>query len=261
MRRLGFVQGRTTLAAALIGGIALIAANSPAAARSHGINGVSGMDGLSCGNTGAIGCHVTTGAPNTPVDPIVSFEGPTEVEASSVTTYRFVVVSQAPADQTHAGLDVAAGAGVLGLIDGQGTRLLQGEVTHTDPQENDSSGTASWEFTWQAPDTPGTYALFGAGNSVNFDGDSTGDASSTAVLMITVGGGAPTPTPTATPAPACAGDCNGDGVVAVNELISGVNIALGSASVDACMACDLNGDGAVSVNELVSAVSKALNGC
>jgi parallel beta-helix repeat protein len=60
----------------------------------------------------------------------------------------------------------------------------------------------------------------------------------------------------------CAGDCNQDGMVAINELIIGVNIALGSAQVTgSCDAIDLNGDQAVTIDELVTAVGSALNGC
>jgi hypothetical protein len=60
---------------------------------------------------------------------------------------------------------------------------------------------------------------------------------------------------------ACAGDCAGNGTVAVNELILGVNIALGNASTDQCPAFDTGGDHQVTVSELVAAVSNALNGC
>ena len=60
---------------------------------------------------------------------------------------------------------------------------------------------------------------------------------------------------------ACAGDCGGDGMVTVSELITGVNIALGSAQAGQCTSFDGNGDGQVVVNELVSAVANALNGC
>ncbi len=70
----------------------------------------------------------------------------------------------------------------------------------------------------------------------------------------------PTPSPTPTP-PACAGDCNQDGSVTVDELIKGVNIALGTMSVAACSSFDTNGDGAVTINELIAAVNRALNGC
>ncbi|MFQ5666633.1 MAG: hypothetical protein ACE5I7_09400 [Candidatus Binatia bacterium] len=59
----------------------------------------------------------------------------------------------------------------------------------------------------------------------------------------------------------CVGDCNGDGQVTVNELITMVNVALGTADVSACTAGDANGDGQITVNEIVSGVNNALNGC
>jgi len=59
----------------------------------------------------------------------------------------------------------------------------------------------------------------------------------------------------------CVGDCNGDGAVTVDELINGVNIALGSASLAQCPSFDANGDGAVTVDEVVRAVNSGLNGC
>ncbi len=72
-----------------------------------------------------------------------------------------------------------------------------------------------------------------------------------------------TPTPSVAPTPVtrCIGDCNGDGEVTVDELIKGVNIALGSLSFDDCPSFDGNSDGAVTVDELVKAVNAALNGC
>ena len=66
---------------------------------------------------------------------------------------------------------------------------------------------------------------------------------------------------TAPPPPACVGDCDGDGVVAINELLIGVNIVTGAAPLSACRVLDQNGDGTVSVNELVRAVNNALNRC
>lgn len=71
----------------------------------------------------------------------------------------------------------------------------------------------------------------------------------------------PTPTPTETAPSGCAGDCNADGAVTVDELIVGVNIALGQADIDACAAFDRDGDGLVFVDELVAAVDAALHGC
>ena len=59
----------------------------------------------------------------------------------------------------------------------------------------------------------------------------------------------------------CAGDCDGDGQVAINEIITGVNIALGSTPVGNCAAVETNGDGEVGINELIQAVNSGLNGC
>jgi hypothetical protein len=59
----------------------------------------------------------------------------------------------------------------------------------------------------------------------------------------------------------CAGDCNHDNRVAINELIIGVNIASGSQPVSVCASFDRNGSNAVEINELVGAVNNALSGC
>ena len=60
---------------------------------------------------------------------------------------------------------------------------------------------------------------------------------------------------------ACAGDCDGDGTVTVNELVTAVTIALGTAALSTCTAVDANGDGTVIIDELVAAVSSALIEC
>ena len=59
----------------------------------------------------------------------------------------------------------------------------------------------------------------------------------------------------------CVGDCNGDGEVTVDELILGVNIALGSQDSSACEAFDTDDDNQVTVSELVKGVNNALGGC
>jgi hypothetical protein len=59
----------------------------------------------------------------------------------------------------------------------------------------------------------------------------------------------------------CAGDCNGNGAVAVNELITGVNIVLGRAQLSACPSMDVNENGTVTINELIAAVAASLGGC
>lgn len=59
----------------------------------------------------------------------------------------------------------------------------------------------------------------------------------------------------------CAGDCNQDGQVTVDELLVGVNVALGEAMLSTCEAMDADGDGVVTVSDLVAAVEHALAGC
>jgi hypothetical protein len=59
----------------------------------------------------------------------------------------------------------------------------------------------------------------------------------------------------------CAGDCDHSGAIAVAELVRGVRIALGLASLDQCSAFDSNADHEVLVDELVAAVGVALRGC
>ena len=69
------------------------------------------------------------------------------------------------------------------------------------------------------------------------------------------------PTATATPKLVCVGDCDGDGMVTVDEIVLIVNIALGSVPVGACQAGDGNRDGEITIDEILTAVNHALNGC
>ena len=59
----------------------------------------------------------------------------------------------------------------------------------------------------------------------------------------------------------CVGDCNNDGLITVDEVLQGVNIALGTLSLGQCPLLDMNGDGAVTIDEILVAVSNALDGC
>ena len=59
----------------------------------------------------------------------------------------------------------------------------------------------------------------------------------------------------------CRGDCDGNSAVTVDELIQGVNIALGVLAIDVCLAMDGDGDRQVTVDEVLTAVQRALLGC
>jgi uncharacterized repeat protein (TIGR03806 family) len=63
------------------------------------------------------------------------------------------------------------------------------------------------------------------------------------------------------PALGCVGDCNGDGMVTINELILGVTVALGTAPVSACVAFDPDVDGQVRINELLAGVNNGTGSC
>jgi hypothetical protein len=69
--------------------------------------------------------------------------------------------------------------------------------------------------------------------------------------------GTPTATPTGRP---CAGDCDGNGTVSVDELVTLLNLGLGR-STSSCETGDLDKSGSISIDELVVAVSNALHGC
>jgi hypothetical protein len=59
---------------------------------------------------------------------------------------------------------------------------------------------------------------------------------------------------------ACVGDCNGDGEVTIEEILTGVSIALGADS-KACPAFDRDQNGTVTIEEILAGVLSALQGC
>ncbi len=61
-----------------------------------------------------------------------------------------------------------------------------------------------------------------------------------------------------TPGPV--GDCNADTAVTVDELIRGVNIALGTQNLQTCPSFDFDGSGYVDIAELISAINYATTG-
>lgn len=68
---------------------------------------------------------------------------------------------------------------------------------------------------------------------------------------------------TSAPVSHCAGDCNGDGVVHVDELVTGVRAALAGlpALTRQCLPLDSDLNYFITIDELVAAVKRALNAC
>ncbi len=61
--------------------------------------------------------------------------------------------------------------------------------------------------------------------------------------------------------PPCHGDCNYDGVIAINELIRQVNISLDVGTLASCLAADADMNGTVGISEIIRSVNRSLNGC
>jgi hypothetical protein len=59
----------------------------------------------------------------------------------------------------------------------------------------------------------------------------------------------------------CTGDCDADGRVTVDELLTAVGAALHGLPVESCEPADANGDGRLSIADLVLGVARALDGC
>jgi cytochrome c peroxidase len=60
---------------------------------------------------------------------------------------------------------------------------------------------------------------------------------------------------------ACPGDCDFSGGVTVDELVTGISLALGERTLAHCVGFDSSGDGEVSVDELIANINLALIGC
>lgn len=56
-------------------------------------------------------------------------------------------------------------------------------------------------------------------------------------------------------------DCNRDGRVTIDELVTGIGIALGGTELARCPSFDADGNGGVSIDELVGGIVAALDGC
>lgn len=105
----------------------------------------------------------------------------------------------------------------------------------------------------------GSFAVRYTADSVELFGFEAGPLpSATPTRVATI---VPTPTATARATEICGGDCDLDRAVTVDEILKGVNIALGTVPLSACSPFDRSADGKVTVDEIVSAVNSALVGC
>lgn len=130
------------------------------------------------------------------------------------------------------------------------TEVEEATPTPTEQVEATPTATEEGERTPTATEQP--TAAFTATATVT--STATGEPTSNAASAATA-----SPTGTEAP-PVCPGDCDGNGVVAINELIRAVVLASSSGTAG-CAAADGNGDRAIAINELIRAVRSALEGC
>lgn len=131
------------------------------------------VQGSSGGRTGATqlngdGC-VCHGAASSAVS--VTISGPDTVLIGSTNTYR-VTITGGPL--ARGGTNIATSSGTLDVVAGSGLRKVGNELTHSAPKAP-ANGAVSFEFTFTAPSAAGSAILYANGNSVNFNGNSTGD--------------------------------------------------------------------------------------
>ncbi|MCK6613888.1 MAG: T9SS type A sorting domain-containing protein [Ignavibacteriaceae bacterium] len=129
-------------------------------ASSAGVTGVTRKNGDGCN------CH---GGQSGAVQ--VSINGPASLAAGQTGDYS-VVITGGPL--VRGGTNIAVSAGTLELIAGEGTRLSNGEITHTSPK-TPVSGSVTFNFKFTAPAVPGPVTMFANGNSVNLNGNNSGD--------------------------------------------------------------------------------------
>lgn len=153
-RRFGWYVVNTTIFLAVILYATIVFAQS------GGMTGVTRKNGAGCT------CH--NASPSTNVS--VSINGPAELSVNQTGTYT-VTIQGGPA--VRAGTDIAASGGTLNATS-SAIQKLGDELTHTSPLAF-SGGVATFSFTYTAPGTPGTQTIFANGNSVNFNGDNSGD--------------------------------------------------------------------------------------
>ena len=151
-------------------------------ARSTGITGVSGQTGTTCTK-----CHAE-GA----TKPTVEFMGPATVTPGSVNNYSFVLRG-GPAVRGGLDVTVSDAAALLNVLDGS-LKKSGNELVHT-AAKNFETGSSElrFDFSVTAPSAAGSFTLYGAGNSVNGDGRTSGDgvAATTLAVTVTPGGSSP----------------------------------------------------------------------
>ena len=168
-------------ASGAVGVLSLCLLSTSALANSSGMVGNSGKDGATrtCN-----ACHMGGSAPT------VTLSGPASLAAGATGEYTLVIKGGAG---VKAGMNVSVNSSTASLTAGTDSKKLSGELTHQSPKTM-TGGEARYTFSLVAPSAGGSLKLFASGNSVNGDGNTTGDMSASTSLDVTVTGGSTNPT-------------------------------------------------------------------
>ena len=123
-------------------------------------------DGMTGGAQSSRGCSCHSSTPNANGPVTVTITGPQAVRPDSTKIYT-IMVSGGPA-ATKGGFNLKAQAGTL--IAGPNTKLVGGELTHSNPDSR------SWSFGWHAPATEGTVNFYVVGQACDGSGNNNGDS-------------------------------------------------------------------------------------
>ncbi|EFK96775.1 hypothetical protein LDC_1189 [sediment metagenome] len=114
------------------------------------------------------GCTCHSESPS--VNVLVTISGPDTLAVGQSATYT-VTIQGGPLES--GGINVAASEGNLDPISGD-LRKESNELTHVSPKLP-SSGSVTFQFNYNSPNSTGQQILFANGNSVNLNGENSGD--------------------------------------------------------------------------------------
>lgn len=142
-------------------------------------SGVTRRTTLNTAGCGPGGCHGGTPSSRTRVTVPQAVDGKLAVQPGGTLALSLRVEHTS---LSYAGANISVNterngttaAGTLAAVSNGGLRLTQGQLTHASPRSG-SNGVVSFEFTWTAPSTEGTYFLHAIGNAVNRNGGTGGD--------------------------------------------------------------------------------------
>jgi len=115
------------------------------------------------------GCSCHNSNPSPSVNAVIN--GPSTLAPGQTGAYT-VSISGGPL--MRAGVNIASSLGSLSPVSGSGLVLEANELKHSSPK-SPSGGVVTFSFNYTAPPTIGTQTIYATANSVNFNGNSSGD--------------------------------------------------------------------------------------